>query len=246
MINFQGMALAGLPMPLAEALAAQPEGLGKRERTRRQLLAAAVQAFSASGVGASTMQEIARQAGMTPSTVYNHFSTKEEVVQAVAVWLAETMCERIADSQVGVAEGARRMAIGNRRYLWLARQSPAWALLMMDVAAAAPQLLSHVAAYALADLRLGQAQGVFKVSSEAAALDMIMGTCTQAMRTAASGAAPPDHDITVAAMVLRGLGMSFAAAEAMARRPLPDFGPPGASRREARNAPKKKARGSAP
>lgn len=242
MTNFQGTALAGLPMPLAEALAAQPAGLGKRERTRRQLLHAAVQVFSARGVAGATMQEIARQAGMTPGTVYNHFSTKEALLQDVAVWLAQTLCERIADSQVGVEEGAQRMVIGNRRYLWLAQQSPAWALLMMDVAAAAPRLLLHVAGYAVADLRRGVAQKAFHVDSEAAALDLIMGSCTQAIRSIALGLAPPGHDIAVATLVLRGLGMAPAAAEAVARRPLPDFGEPGAAAREAAAAKKGRSR----
>ena len=87
------------------------------------------------------------------------------------------------------------------------------------------------------------AQKAFRIDSEAAALDLIMGTCTQAMRSIALGLAPPGHDVAVSATVLRGLGMPFAAAEAVARRPLPDFGEPGAAAREAAAAAAKKGRG---
>lgn len=214
-----------LPAPLGDALAQVPPGLPKRERTRAQLLQAAIQVFAARGVVAATMQEIAALAGMTTGTVYNHFATREEVVQEVGLWLAQTLCQRITDSQQPIPEGAERMAIGNRRYLWLAEQSPAWALLLLDVAAAAPeQLLQRVQQYALADLRLGVDQGDFHIASEAAAMDLINGTVMQAMRSVALGLAPPGHGEAIASTVLRGLGVTPKRADSLARRPLPPLG----------------------
>lgn len=220
-------------MPLGQALAAQPAGLGKRERTRRQLMLAAVQVFSARGVAGSTIQEIAQQAGVTTGTVYNHFDTKEAIVVAVGVWLAETLCERINDSQRGIERAAQRMAIGQRRYSWLAKESPAWTLLLLDVSATVPAMTERIAAYAYEDLKLGIAQKDFRVPSEAAAMHMVMGVGVPAMRDIARGEAPPDHDIAVATVVLRGLGMPFEKAAEIARRPLPDFGPPGGAVGEA-------------
>jgi len=229
-----------LPAPLADALTQAAPPMGKRERTRAQLIAAAIQVFAARGVGAATVQEIALVAGMTTSTVYNHFTTKDEVVQQVGLWLAQTLCRRISDSQRGIASGAERMAIGNRRYTWLAEQSPPWALLLLDVALAAPQLLEQVQQYALEDLRLGVKQGRFRIASEAAALNLINGTVMQAMHSVALGLAPPGHASAVAATVLRGLGMSYAAAAAVARRPLPPLDPQAPPAGNPR-APRKKA-----
>jgi len=228
MSNFEGLSIAALPMPLGQALATTPAGLGKRERTRRQLMLAAVQVFSARGVAGTTIAEIAQQAGMTTGTVYNHFDTKDAIVLAVATWLAETLCERINESQRGIERGAQRMAIGQRRYSWLARESPQWTLVLLDISAAAPSLSAHIATYAYEDLKLGIAQNDFRVPSEAAAMNIVMGVGVLAMRDIAMGSAPPDHDIAVATMVLRGLGMPFKDAAEIARRPLPDFGPPGA------------------
>jgi AcrR family transcriptional regulator len=223
MSNFEGLSLAALPIPLGQALAVQPPGLGKRERTRRQLILAAIQVFSARGVAGATMQEIAQLAGVTPGTVYNHFDTKEAVAMALALWLAEALCERINDSQQGVERGAQRMAIGQRRYAWLARESPPWTLLLLDIAGAVPTLPARIAVYAKADLRMGIAQKDFRVPSEAAAMGLIMGTGLQTMRDIAQGGVPPDHDIAMATVVLRGLGMPFEKAAEIARRPLPAF-----------------------
>ncbi|MGK6308200.1 TetR/AcrR family transcriptional regulator [Variovorax sp. DT-64] len=186
---------------------------------------AAIRVFTARGFAAATMQELAAVAGVTTGTVYNHFKTKDEVAGAVALLLADTLCRRIDDSQQGITEGAQRMAIGNQRYIWLAEQSPQWALMTLDVAAAAPELLLEIRHYVLADLRLGVKQKAFRIPNEAAAMDMINGTIAQAMRSVALGLAPPNHGRAVATCVLRGLGMDAAAAKEVAHRPLPPFPP---------------------
>ncbi len=200
-----------------------PAGLGKRERTRRQLIAAAIEVLSARGVAAATMQEIAAAAAMASATLYNHFPTKDELLQGVALYVAETLCRRITQSYAHVRDGAERMVIGNRRYIWLAEQSPGWALLILDVGLVVPRLLQQVTQDARSDLRLGLRQKRFHVVSEAAAMDLIAGTVGQAMRSVALGLAPARHDVAVAVTVLRGLGMSAGEALQVARRPLPDF-----------------------
>ena len=216
--------LSALPAPLAGAEPAAR--LGKRERTRRQLVAAAIGVLSQRGAAAATMQEIAAVAEVAPATLYNHFSTKDELLQAVALHVAETLCRRIAQSYDHIRDAAQRMAIGNRRYIWLAEQSPGWALLVLDIGMTVPYLAQQVTQNARADLRLGLKQKRFRVTSEAAAMDLISGTVGQAMRSVALGLAPARHDIAVAATVLRGLGMAADEALQVARRPLPDF-PPG-------------------
>ncbi|VTU41122.1 DNA-binding transcriptional repressor AcrR [Variovorax sp. PBS-H4] len=194
-----------------------------------QLVQAAIRVFTTRGFAAATMQELAAVAGMTTGTVYNHFKTKDEVARAVAVLLADSLCRRIGESQQGITEGAHRMAIGNQRYIWLAEQSPQWALMTLDVAAAAPELLLEIRHYVLADLRLGVKQKAFRIPGEAAAMDLINGTIAQAMRSVALGLAPPNHGREVATCVLRGLGMEAAAAREVAHRPLPPFPPMGAA-----------------
>jgi AcrR family transcriptional regulator len=189
-------------------------------------VSAAARLFYRQGIGSVSVDAVADAAGVTKRTLYNHFRSKDEVVQGVSLWIAETLCHRIAESYAHIREGAERMAIGNRRYIWLAMRSPAWALLTLDVGAAAPHLVRKISADALADLRLGVRQKAFRIASEAAAMDLITGTVSQAMRSVALRQAPPRHDSAVATTVLRGLGLPFELAQQVARRPLPDL--PGA------------------
>lgn len=235
--------LPPLPPELAAAFgAATSGGRGKRERTQAALVRAAVEVFCARGVANATVQEVAQVAGMTAATVYNHFASKEALVERVAVVLAQSLCRAIAQSHTTVADAAERMAIGQRRYVWLAAESPPWALLLLEMASANAGLLEHIRKYPLADLRTGLRQKRFQVPSEAIAMDAINGVCTQAMRRVALGEAPARHDIAAATVVLRALGLDADDAAEVARRPLPalplgsaDAAPPAAAKR--RRAP---------
>lgn len=219
--SFLDGSMPPLPQPLSAVLRAAATSGPKRERTQALLVLAAAQVFSTRGLAAATMQEVAQVAGVAPGTVYNHFATKEELVHRLAMVLAESLCRAIAQSQEQIPDGAERMAIGQRRYVRLAQDSPAWALLLLDVMAASPEVLQSLQGYPLADLRMGVRQRKFKVPSEAAAMDVINGVCIQAMRRVALGQAPARHDIAAATLVLRALGMPPEEAAEVARRPLP-------------------------
>jgi AcrR family transcriptional regulator len=233
--------LAPLPPALAAAFAAATSGGGKRERTQSALVRAAVQVFGARGIAAATIQEVAQAAGMTPATVYNHFASKEALLERVGVVLAQSLCRAIAASQAAVPDGAERVVIGLRRYVLLAAESPGWTLLLLDIAAANPRLLKEIEAYPLADLQLAARQKRVKIPSEAAALDVLMGVSTQAMRRVALGDAPAKHDVAIATVVLRALGMDPDEAAAVAKRPLPELPMPEAEPVSARPTRKRAA-----
>ena len=216
--------------PLPEALsyvteAGTAERPGKRERTRSQLLHAAVEVLSARGVAAAGIQEIARVAGVAPGTVYNHFATREEIISALGMALISSLNERIVQSYAEVDDGAERMAIGMRRFLWLAQTSPQWTLLLLDLSATVPAMRQNIEPYPRADLRRGLAQGRFRCQIEDAALHMAFGAVFEAMGHVARGAVAdaPAYADEVVRMVLQGLGMRPAGAAAVVARPLPEF-----------------------
>jgi AcrR family transcriptional regulator len=63
-------------------------------RTRAGLLDGAARAFADAGLRATTMQSIARAAGVAKGTLYNHFRTKDEVARTL---LAREL-RRLADA----------------------------------------------------------------------------------------------------------------------------------------------------
>jgi AcrR family transcriptional regulator len=64
------------------------------QRNRERILEAAKHAFTRSGANAS-LDEIARQSGVGPGTLYRHFSTREELLEAVY----RTEVEKLAEAE---------------------------------------------------------------------------------------------------------------------------------------------------
>lgn len=157
---------------------------------------------------------------MTTGTLYNHFDAKADVVTAVAIAVAQAMQEQSAVSRESLKRGVERVAMGCQHYLWLARRSPDWALMLLDVAAATPAFLQTVGTYVRADVRLGVRQKEIDIESETVALNLICGSIMQAMHSIALGNAPPRHATAITAAVLQGLGVSAGPAREAARKVL--------------------------
>jgi TetR/AcrR family transcriptional regulator of autoinduction and epiphytic fitness len=75
----------------------------KRVALRAQILSTGIDLFSRHGVGAVTIDEIAAAADVGKGTVYNYFSTKEDIVVAF-----------MADLEARLAPKVARFAPGNR------------------------------------------------------------------------------------------------------------------------------------
>src|SRR5512144_3118358 len=100
-------------VPAMEA-SARREG-GVRARTRGMLLDAAVRVFARKGAGAAAIHEITAEAGVANGTFYNYFRSREDLLEAASLRLAERFDREIAASRTAVADPAERVAIGCRR-----------------------------------------------------------------------------------------------------------------------------------
>ncbi len=63
----------------------------RRQRTRRKIREAATRLFARTGYHDSSISGIAREAGTSPATIYNHFNSKESLLESV---VRETLDER--------------------------------------------------------------------------------------------------------------------------------------------------------
>lgn len=196
---------------------AAPERVPKRERTRRQIVAAAIAVMSERGLAPVSVQEIAARAEVTAGTFYNHFRDKADVVEAVADWFSTTMLDAAAEARLALPTAAERVVDGCRRYVGIARRTPAVALLVLELALSSRAMLKTIGGYVMADVRLGAKQGEFRIVSEAAAVDLVCGTIMLAMRVIALRRPPAAYERAVIATVLQGLGLPTKRALELAR-----------------------------
>ena len=205
-----------LPRPRREAVTRLP----KRERTRRQIIEAAIEVMAEQGPAKAAVQEIAARAKVTTGTFYNHFTSKAEIVEAVAGWFSTTMLEAAQGAHLAFHTGAERIVDGCRRYLRIARESPPTAMLILELATTSPRMLKTIGKFVLADVRLGIQQREFTIFSEQAAVDLVHGYILLAMRHIASRQPPSSYERSVVATILQGLGLppqrALALADSMA------------------------------
>jgi AcrR family transcriptional regulator len=69
--------------PAAEVAASTPVRRLRRAERREQLLAAATQAFARTGFAATSLDDIAEQAGISRVLLYRHFDSKTDLYRAV-------------------------------------------------------------------------------------------------------------------------------------------------------------------
>jgi len=67
---------------VAESKPSREDGLHRSDNRRHELMAAAAHLFNQRGYDATSMRDIAREAGMLAGSMYYHFSSKDELIVA--------------------------------------------------------------------------------------------------------------------------------------------------------------------
>ncbi|WP_431679271.1 TetR/AcrR family transcriptional regulator [Kitasatospora sp. KL5] len=74
----------------------------RSETTTRQIVAAAAEHFGTSGYAATSIDDIARTAGLTKGAVYHHFDGKPALLRAVFTGAEEQRARRLAEAAAGL------------------------------------------------------------------------------------------------------------------------------------------------
>ncbi len=210
----------------AEQDAAQQQltrGHKKKAKTRQALLQAALSIYAEKGVGELFLNELAEKAAVSNGTVYNYFRSREAVLEAVGIALAEQFSEQITLVSKHIENGAERVAAGIRMFIRQGRNDPVWAGAVVSVFQYDSKIRTAVANNLLVDLQLGLSQRVFHYRSESIALALVAFATTGMMAAILEGHDQPDCDITLTEMLLLGLGVHASEAQRISQLPLPQL-----------------------
>lgn len=81
-----------------------------RERTRRDLVAAAIELFAAQGVSGSPLNAVAEHAGFSRGAVHGNFSGKDELARAVVHSVSNDLGAQLAEALSRAASSRTRLA----------------------------------------------------------------------------------------------------------------------------------------
>lgn len=83
----------------------------RKEQTREAIVAAATKLFASDGIEATSLDRIAKDVGLTKGAIYSTFSSKDELVEAVATATAVSVGEEdIFDPKVPIKTVLRSLA----------------------------------------------------------------------------------------------------------------------------------------
>ena len=107
------------------------------EERRTGILDSALAVFSESGYHASSIDDIATEAGVSKALIYDHFASKQELYADLIARNARELTQRIGAALVGVEleSGSSRLAIGlDAFFAFVEERRDAWRMLFRDVA----------------------------------------------------------------------------------------------------------------
>jgi AcrR family transcriptional regulator len=190
----------------------------KRARTRAQLRRAAMQVLAKQGPDGATVGEIVKIAGMAQGTFYNHYPSMVELIEEIADQLG-TGVEIARDALDAVeSDPACRVAIGVFQLIEIAERDPVAASAFVSLAAAKPDFRARVRAIIGRVIVDGIEVDRFRVDNVSAAVNVVLGSCLQSMRSLALGDTDPTATIDVVRLVLRALGVSDTKARPVLKR----------------------------
>src|SRR5882757_8823572 len=103
----------------------------RRERTRGKLTDATRELIVEKGVSGLRINEITERADVALGSFYNHFESKEEIVDAVVTDSLRELAEALATG--AVEDPAELVSVAIRRFVGLAYDDPAFARLVVHL-----------------------------------------------------------------------------------------------------------------
>jgi AcrR family transcriptional regulator len=118
-------------------VSAPPKRRLTAEERRTGILDSALAVFSENGYHASSIDDIAREAGVSKALIYEHFASKQELYADLIARNSRELTLRIGAALVGVEleSGSSRLAIGlDAFFAFVEERRDAWRMLFRDVA----------------------------------------------------------------------------------------------------------------
>jgi AcrR family transcriptional regulator len=203
-------------------------GGNRRERrkaeTRGRLLLAARELFADRGVDATRINEITEAADVGFGSFYNHFASKDAIVDAVMEASVSEIAAAISSTTEALTDPAEIVSVAHRTTIAQALADPdlGWILIRLELS---HDLITRTfGPFAIRDIERGVAAGRFVVDDEATALTTSGGALLATVRALLGAGGERDPAVAAvhhAAAVLRLLGIPPAEAAEIASRPLP-------------------------
>src|SRR2546427_427878 len=191
----------------------------RRERTRRDLLAAAVRVLAKKGLHDTKVADIAAAADIGVGTFYLHFPTKDALFDAVVEDTVVRLKATIDEARAAAPDAVARIRAANAAFCRFAEENREVFRIVFGHAAAYNDVIRRAQALFAADIeetiREGVASGAFAPVPPPIAAQAVVGMATQVLSwwTEQESLSIDTLQETMIGLALRGLGAQAPAAD---------------------------------
>lgn len=180
----------------------------RREKTRARLLKGALHVFSQFGAEAKIIDMVIKNAGVSRGTFYNYFRTNEELFIEVAKEVSNEIIRTVDPVVLQQKDPAARMACGVISVIRLAKRVPILAQFVVKGGPIAMNTGKLTTTAVPRDIRAGITDGIFTLTDENLAFDLVIGPIIMAFHRIVQGEVSEHYPSELAQSVLQSLGVS--------------------------------------
>jgi AcrR family transcriptional regulator len=194
----------------------------RRARTRRRLLDAGQVLIADHGASQLRIADITERAGVALGSFQNHFSSKDDLVEAVIIEAVQTLASQIVDGPAAADADPAAVAIAAlRRFVRLAYDDPDFCRLIVNLNHSEQVFVAAIRPYAQTALERAVQAGAFEIEDVDLAVTSTVAGALAVIRRILDGQLSADADVRLARTTLLGFGVTAADATRLSRLPLP-------------------------
>lgn len=202
---------------LKRSLPGRDDGDGKRSRTRKRLIDAALRLMSERGIIATSVSEIATAADVANGTFYLHFRNKSEIASVICQSVTLAMHTEMDSKRGHMLDGATRVLFATQQFIEIAADEPVWGNLLLRAVAESNAIKEDMSRYMRADVDAGIKQGLFRNDFNEFIMDCLLSILTTGISARLTSG---EREVSLCAgeVMLGVLGMSRNDIDAHARQ----------------------------
>ena len=195
----------------------------RRERTRARLIDAARTLLAERGFTEVGIADITEAADLGTGTFYNYFSSRDQLLAAVAEDSMEKVGDALDRRVSGLEDPAEAFASSLRHLVRYALNDRVWGGFLVQMGAAHPALLRILGPRARRDLLRGVEARRFSIEDLDLATTCTFGSLIASIQLAMESEPRDDRDQIFARAMLRMVGVPAEEASEVAARTLPEI-----------------------
>lgn len=192
----------------------------RRAKMRDRLIAAGAKVIAELGSQKATIDDFVTEAKVSRGTFYNHFSTREEMLEAIWTSRGHAPFTEILLACRGILDPAEHLSAVTRLVLQQAMLDPTWGWLILALSGDISTVNDDLREYPVPDLVAGQSGGIFHFDDLKCTADLVVGAVRAGLHVLLTEKREAHYGESMSKLLLLALGVVRSQAHRISHLPL--------------------------